>query len=256
MSNHRFVWHDLNTKDLEGSKKFYGEIFNWKIEGTDYLHISSGTQMVGGMRQMSANEPMPTSWLAYVGVDDVAACVSAITAAGGKVHMPATTLPNVGTFAIAADPSGGVFAPWKSARASEDAAPTGPATSFTFSWDELMTTDPEAATAFYTTVFGWKSQSMDMGPSGTYTLLERPGVTDAKGAPAWAGGIIKSPPAVPYSFWLSYVHVDNTDTISERAARLGATITVPPTDIPNVGRFSVWLDPQQASIAVLQPAPM
>jgi len=28
---------------------------------------------------------------------------------------------------------------------------------------------------------------------------------------------------------------------------------VPPTDIPNVGRFSCWSDPQGAAIAVLQP---
>jgi predicted enzyme related to lactoylglutathione lyase len=27
---------------------------------------------------------------------------------------------------------------------------------------------------------------------------------------------------------------------------------VPPTDIPNVGRFACWSDPQQASIAVIQ----
>jgi hypothetical protein len=26
---HRFVWHDRNTKDLEGAKRFYGEVFNW-----------------------------------------------------------------------------------------------------------------------------------------------------------------------------------------------------------------------------------
>ena len=59
---------------------------------------------------------------------------------------------------------------------------------------------------------------------------------------------------MPYSFWLPYVHVDDTDALCERATRLGAKVTVPPTDIPNVGRFACWLDPQQASIAVLQAA--
>src|SRR4051812_43791339 len=98
MNKHRFVWHDLNTKDLEGSKRFYGEIFNWKLEGAPYVHISAGTQMIGGMRQMDANEHQPTSWLAYVGVDDVAASVTKITEAGGKVYMPTTSMPNVGTF--------------------------------------------------------------------------------------------------------------------------------------------------------------
>jgi predicted enzyme related to lactoylglutathione lyase len=66
--------------------------------------------------------------------------------------------------------------------------------------------------------------------------------------------MLKAPSGVPFSFWLPYVHVDNTDAQCERATKLGAAITVPPTDIPNLGRFACWLDPQQASIAVLQAA--
>src|SRR5689334_1756849 len=106
MNKHRFVWHDLNTKDLEGSKKFYGETFNWKFGSSDngpYLHITAGDQMIGGLRQMDANEPYPTNWMAYVAVDDVAATVNSITNAGGKVYMPTTSMPNVGTFAVTAD---------------------------------------------------------------------------------------------------------------------------------------------------------
>ena len=257
MSKHRFVWHDLNTRDLEGSKQFYSEIFHWKLEGSangPYLHITAGTQMIGGMRQMEANEPMPTSWLGYIAVDDVAAAVSTITAAGGKVHMPATSMPNVGTFAVTADPTGGLFAPWKSARSGEDVERIGPSAPFTFAWDELLTTDPSSAVAFYAKVFGWSPHAVDMGPGGTYTLLHRPGVTNPRGEPVAAGGVMKSPPGVPHSFWLPYVHVDSADKLCERAAQLGASVTVPPTDIPNVGRFACWLDPQQASIAVLQPA--
>jgi predicted enzyme related to lactoylglutathione lyase len=65
--------------------------------------------------------------------------------------------------------------------------------------------------------------------------------------------MMKSPPGVPHSFWLTYVAVDNCDKRCERAPRLGANVTVKPTDIPNVGRFACWLDPQQAAIAILQP---
>ena len=254
MNAHRFVWHDLNTKDLEGSKRFYGEIFNWRFDASDnspYIHITAGDAMIGGMRQMSAQEPQPTSWLGYIGVDDVAATVSKITGAKGKVFMPATTMENVGTFAVTADPTGAAFAPWKSARAGEDVERSGPPAPFTFSWDELMTTDPAAAASFYATVFGWQPQPVDMGPAGTYTLLNRPGVKNAKGDQVSAGGIMKAPPGVPYSFWLPYVQVEDTDALSERAARLGAKVTVPPTDIPNIGRFACWLDPQQAAIAII-----
>ena len=161
-------------------------------------------------------------------------------------------MENVGTFAVTADPSGAAFAPWKSARPGEDAERTG-AKPFTFCWDELMSTDPEAAGRFYQTVFGWALRPVDMGGGMIYTLLDRPGVKNPKGDQASAGGIMKSPPGVPYSFWLPYVGVPDCDELSARATRLGAQVTVPPTDIPNVGRFASWLDPQQAAIAILQP---
>lgn len=256
MNKHRFVWHDLNTKDIEGSKKFYGEIFNWKFDDSKngpYSHIKAGDQLIGGMRQMGPEEPYPTNWLGYVVVDDVAATTSSIERAGGKVYMPTTTMENVGTFAVTADPTGAVFAPWKSARPEEDVEQQAMPKPFTFCWDELMTSDPAAAGAFYEKVFGWKPRPVEMGGGMTYTLLDRPGVKTPKGDVVAAGGMMKSPPGVPYSFWLAYVAVDSCDKISERAARLGAKVTVPPTDIPNVGRFASWLDPQQAAIAILQP---
>ena len=256
MNKHRFVWHDLNTKNLEGSKKFYSEIFNWKLEASGnspYVHISAGDEMIGGMRQMDANEQQPTNWLGYVVVDDVAATVASITGAGGKVYMPTTKLENVGTFAVTADPTGAVFAPWKSARPGEDVEKQTMPKPFTFVWDELVSTDPAAAGAFYDKVFGWKSRPVDMGGGMTYTLLDRPGVKNARGDQGSAGGMMKSPAGVPASFWLAYVGVDDCDKLSERAARLGAKVTVQPTDIPNVGRFACWMDPQGASIAILQP---
>jgi predicted enzyme related to lactoylglutathione lyase len=256
MNKHRFVWHDLNTKDLAASQRFYGESFGWSFGKSDngpYVHISAGSEMIGGMRQMDANEPQPTSWLGYIGVDDVAAAVTTITSSGGKVFMPTMQMPNVGTFAVTADPSGAAFAPWKSARAGEDVEKTGPAALYTFIWDELVTTNPEAVSKFYASVFGWTPRSMDMGGGMTYTLFDRPGVKNFKGDQQSAGGMMKAPEGVPYSFWLPYVHVDNTDARSERATKLGAKVMVAPTDIPNVGRFACWMDPQGASIAVLQP---
>ena len=141
----RFVWHDLNTKDAEGAKRFYGELFNWTFDKSangPYQHIQAGAEMIGGIRQMGEDEPGPTSWLGYVGVDDVAATVATIdTESGGKVYMPTMTMPNVGTFAVVADPTGAVFAPWKSARSGEDHEPAGQPALHTFCWDELPPDD-------------------------------------------------------------------------------------------------------------------
>jgi predicted enzyme related to lactoylglutathione lyase len=253
----RFVWHDLNTKDVEGAKRFYGELFNWKFEKSDngpYLHIQAGEHMIGGVRQMEASEKMPTAWLGYVGVDDVAATVGAVTKNGGKILMPMQSMPEVGTFAVVADPTGAVFSPWKSARAGEDREPTGKPGVHTFCWDELLTSDAERGARFYSAVFGWGVEKMDMGAMGTYTLLKRTGLKDEMGADKNAAGVMQSPPNAPHPpFWLAYVAVQDAARTVEHAKRLGATVMAPPTQIPDVGTFSVLLDAQKAAFAILQP---
>jgi len=114
-----------------------------------------------------------------------------------------------------------------------------------FSWCELMTPDPEAATRFYGTLFGWTLEDMDMG-RGTYTVVKAGG--------AAIGGIMKRPPecapdAPPH--WGTYVTVEDVDATARTAEALGAKTLVPPTDLPKVGRFYMLQDPQGAVIAAI-----
>ena len=116
-----------------------------------------------------------------------------------------------------------------------------PATS-TFCWNELMTGDIEAAKTFYTALFGWETKEMAMGPGGTYTHFTSAGKD--------CGGMMKTPdPNIP-PHWLSYVTVDDVDASTSKAEGLGAKVCVKPTDIPDVGRFSVLTDPTGATIAL------
>jgi len=57
------------------------------------------------------------------------------------------------------------------------------------------------------------------------------------------------------TMWTPYVCVDDADATVARAKELGAMVVVPPSDIPDVGRFAVIGDPQGAAIAVLRPNP-
>jgi predicted enzyme related to lactoylglutathione lyase len=86
---------------------------------------------------------------------------------------------------------------------------------------------------------------MEMPEMGTYHLL----TTD--GRPR-AGVLGKMMPDQPHA-WLPYVQVTSADKTSEKAKKLGGSVLVPPTDIPNVGRFSVLTDNQGAPIGILQP---
>ena len=111
-----------------------------------------------------------------------------------------------------------------------------------FSWCELMTADVEAAKRFYTELLGWTTEEV---PGMSYTLV--------KTGDTGIGGIMAAPPqatgAPPQ--WGIYVTVDDVDATARKAQALGATTIVPLTDIPNVGRFYTFQDPQGAVISII-----
>lgn len=113
-----------------------------------------------------------------------------------------------------------------------------------FSWCELMTTDVSAAKQFYTQLLGWTTEDMPM-PEMTYTVVKAGG-TDV-------GGMMPIPPqcAGTPPRWGIYITVDDVDATVHKAEALGATTVVPPTDIPNVGRFATIEDPQGAMVSVI-----
>jgi uncharacterized protein len=253
----RFVWHDFMAADVGGAKRFYGELFGWSFKpgDHDYEHIVAGGQEIGGLMKLDPKHGAPPHWVGYVAVDDVDAATATVTRSGGQIYMPKMDIPNVGQFAICADAQGAVFSPFhytgKDAGKPETNARPG---NYHFCWDELLTADPDAAERFYGTLFGWRAEHVEM-PGMRYTLFKRPGVKDEMGADKNAAGVMKLPPGVPRSFWMTYVAVESADKTAEKATRLGATITTPPMDIPNVGRFATMLDAQHAPVAVLQPLP-
>ena len=68
--------------------------------------------------------------------------------------------------------------------------------------------------------------------------------------------MMPTPENVPASVpphWLVYFQAADCDAAAERAKNLGGRLIMPPTDIPNVGRFSVVSDPQGAVFAVYKP---
>ena len=113
-----------------------------------------------------------------------------------------------------------------------------------FSWCELMTSDVEAAKRFYTELLGWTTEEV---PDMSYTIV--------KTGEVGIGGIMSIPPhaagASPY--WGTYVTVDDVDATARKAQELGAKTIMPLTDIPNVGRFYTFQDPQGAVISIITP---
>ncbi len=52
--------------------------------------------------------------------------------------------------------------------------------------------------------------------------------------------------------WIGYVGVNDVDATVDRLRRLGGAVHVPPTDIPNISRFSIVADPQMATLALFK----
>ena len=116
-----------------------------------------------------------------------------------------------------------------------------------FVWYELTTTDAEAAKAFYADIVGWGTRDASM-PGAAYTLFtagEDP-VAGLVTLPAEARKMGAQPR------WTGYVGVDDVDAATDRLKRLGGTVYVPPTDVPDVSRFSVVADPQMATLTLVK----
>ena len=116
-----------------------------------------------------------------------------------------------------------------------------------FVWYELMTTDMEAAKAFYADVVGWGTQDVST-PGMAYTLFTAGGAS--------VSGLMDLPEDARTSglrpSWIGYVGVNDVDAAAERIKELGGAVHVPPTDIPNISRFSIAVDPQMATIALFK----
>lgn len=112
-----------------------------------------------------------------------------------------------------------------------------------FCWYDLMTTDPEAATKFYTKVVGWGTQQWD-GPM-PYTMWMN-GDSPLGGVNTLPDDARKAG-APPH--WLAYIATPDVDATVARATELGGSVMVPPMDIPTAGRFAVLADPQGSVFA-------
>jgi uncharacterized protein len=114
-----FVHVELNTTDLKKAKDFYGKLFSWKLEdmpmGGDmgtYTMIGVGEGTGGGMMK-NPIPGAPSTWLAYVTVDDVAASTKKAKSLGATIMRDVTEVPGYGWFSIIADPTGAHLGLWK-----------------------------------------------------------------------------------------------------------------------------------------------
>ena len=244
----RFVWHELMTTDPQAAGAFYSKILRWKTQPSgmpDYtLWVAGKTQAGGLMAQPESvrQSGAPPSWLIYIGTPDVDGTAAAAQRLGGKVLKAPDDIPNVGRFAVLADPQGAAFAIFTPSAAPADG---GVATDFT--WHELATSDYHGAMTFYSELFGWtRGPAHDMGPAGVYQLIEHGG--------AQVGGAYKLMDTSKPPHWLTYIRVASVDKAAAAAKAAGGRVTQGPMEVPGGSRIAQILDPQGGAFAVHEPA--
>jgi predicted enzyme related to lactoylglutathione lyase len=110
------TWNELTTRDIEGSKKFYGSVFGWaardsSVSGQPYVLWEQSGQTVAGMQPMLGNEwpdDLSPLWMIYFSVGDCDDSAAAAQQLGGRVAIPPTSIA-MGRYAVIEDPQGGTF---------------------------------------------------------------------------------------------------------------------------------------------------
>jgi predicted enzyme related to lactoylglutathione lyase len=238
-------WVDLASPDLASSVAFYSSLFGWDAvdqgEESGHYHMfeKGGVPVAGAASIMMAGQP--PAWTTYVSVTDADASIAQVKAAGGTVFVEPMDVLDVGRMAVFADPSGAAAAVWQPRLHVGAGLVNEPGA---LAWNELSTRDVPAATAFYSEVFGWEAETVDMGDM-TYTMWRLDGQE--------IGGMMAMPAEVPAevpSYWLAYFGTDDCDATVAAATADGASLLAGPMDIPN-GRFAVMADPTGALFAFI-----
>ena len=150
MAHGDFIWADLSSIRTNVTRKFYSDLLGWTFD--DYAaSLPSGP--VAGLFEMPAKFQainMPSFWMSYIAVDDVAKTVEIANKIGGKVELGPVPYEGGGEIALIRDPLGAGFTVYTGTMLDSSAtgagAKLGPG---------LFVSDASKVTAFYSTLFGW-----------------------------------------------------------------------------------------------------
>jgi uncharacterized protein len=238
-------WVDLGAPNPDKAAQFYESLFGWDIQegppeaGGYRMCLLKGRPVAGLSLQMN---PGPSVWSTYVKVNNADEVAEKVTNQGGLVLQAPFDVMDFGRMAVFMDPAGAPIAVWQPGQHKGAGVVSEPGA---YGWSELLTTDPDAATAFYSAVFGWEAELQEGEPHGyrVLTLGDRP-----------VGGMMPKPMSIPGevpSHWMVYFTVEDAVKTLERVGELGGGIQWGPVNIPQ-GRFGVASDPDGAVFSVIQ----
>jgi predicted enzyme related to lactoylglutathione lyase len=117
-------WNELLTTDSSRATAFYGTLFGWEPKSMEMGELGVYTSLMLGDDQPAAGMmpirpdmgPIPSHWMVYFGVADLAAAYAAVALAGGCGMVAPTEIPGSGRFAVVSDPVGARFGLYQAAK--------------------------------------------------------------------------------------------------------------------------------------------
>jgi predicted enzyme related to lactoylglutathione lyase len=157
-------------------------------------------------------------------------------------------IPGIGTMAVLQDPTGAVINLFKGS--GHPGAAKLDLSEGAVQWNELSTRDTEAASAFYSGLFGWEAQTGPVpGTEGMIYTTFMQGETPVAGM--MAIGDDEAYQDIP-PHWMPYLTVTDCAKSAASVEGLGGSVRVPPQTVPGVGTFSVIADPTGAHCSLMQ----
>lgn len=244
-------WADLWTSDVEGSRRFYGELFGWEAEqpnpqfGGYFNFTRHGVRTAGCMGDMADMQANDT-WKIYLATDDIVETVTAAGAHGAQILGPAMPVADLGIQSVMVDPTGAQLGVWQPGTfpgftvLGEHGAP---------SWFELHTRDYATAADFYRSVFHWDLHTVGDSDEFRYSTMRDPSGDGELAGIMDAAAFL--PAGVP-AHWSVYWHTDDADATVVRVQALGGSVVMAPETTP-YGRLATVADPAGAQFKLHTP---
>ncbi len=237
-----FSWADVNSTDMEATKKFLVGLFGWTytdIPDMNYtLFYLDGHRVAGGC---PSPEGVPHSyWSSFISVDNADEIAKKAVELGATELFPPMDVMEEGRLYGVTDPTGATIMFWqpKNNTGAQIVNTVG-----AMSWNELYSPDLPVAKEFYTKLLGW--EFTEVPEMDNYTVIKNNGRTN--------GGAMKLTPDMgdfPPN-WTVYFTVANMEESLSKVKELGGTVYMGPMDI-SVGKISMVADSAGAALMIIE----
>ena len=242
-------WVDMMAADLPASQQFYASVLGWDYTASDPAYggycnaLLDGALVAGLSPTMPGMQDAPHLWTVYLATDDIRATNEAALRAGASTIVAPMQVGTFGWMGMWIDPTGASFGAWQGLEHTgyQTSGEPGAVT-----WCDLMTTDPPASKAFYSSVFGFAYIPIGM-QGADYDLFTVPG------GEMPAGGL-GTDSSVTRSTWSVCFESADVDDSARVVRECGGTVLREPWDF-EFGRLVACAGPDGEQFSMITSRP-